>query len=74
MTPEWYKLPAAQVLAQLGSDQDQGLAGNEAARLLEQAGPNELQEKAQRSRTIGSMVIGTSSAVATMLAVCNAFM
>ena len=50
MTPEWYKLPAAQVLAQLGSDQDQGLAGNEAARLLEQAGPNELQEKAQRSR------------------------
>ena len=50
MTPEWYKLPAAQVLAQLGSDQDQGLAGNEAARLLEQAGPNELQEEAQRSR------------------------
>ena len=49
MSVEWYKLPAAEALQAIHSTAD-GLASEEAARRLEQYGPNELQEKVHRSR------------------------
>lgn len=50
MSVEWYKLTAGQALEQLGSNAEKGLAAGEAARRLEQDGPNELKEKVHRSR------------------------
>ena len=49
MRVEWYKLSAEKALQQAGSTPD-GLNSDEAARRLAQHGPNELREKAQRSR------------------------
>ncbi len=39
----WYRLPAAEVLQQLGSSAEKGLTADEAARRLSAQGPNELQ-------------------------------
>jgi len=39
----WYRLPAAEVLQQLGSSAEKGLTAAEAARRLSAQGPNELQ-------------------------------
>ncbi len=49
MSVEWYKLSAEKALQQAGSTPN-GLNSDEAARRLEQHGPNELREKAHRSR------------------------
>ncbi|WP_374685849.1 cation-translocating P-type ATPase [Promineifilum sp.] len=50
MTVEWYKITAEQALRELGSSADTGLTTDESQRRLEQYGPNELQEKAGRTR------------------------
>ncbi len=50
MATEWYKLEAGQALGDLGSTTERGLASAEAQQRLAQYGPNELQEKAGRSR------------------------
>ncbi len=46
---EWYQLPADEVLQKLESDPENGLTSAEAARRLEQFGPNELVEKGSKS-------------------------
>ncbi|MFN2106449.1 MAG: cation-translocating P-type ATPase [Candidatus Promineifilaceae bacterium] len=46
---EWYQLPADEVLQKLESDPINGLSSAEAARRLEQFGPNELVEKGSKS-------------------------
>ena len=50
MATEWYKLSIDQTLKEVGSVLDRGLATDEAARRLAERGPNELQEKAGRSK------------------------
>ena len=50
MSVEWYKLTAAQALQEIVSSAEQGLPEAEVTSRLAQYGPNELQEKAQRSR------------------------
>jgi Ca2+-transporting ATPase len=50
MTVEWYKMTAVQALRELGSSADTGLSADESRQRLEQYGPNELQEKAGRTR------------------------
>ena len=42
---EWYALSAEEVAARLGVDGARGLSAEEAARRLEQYGPNELESK-----------------------------
>lgn len=42
--PDWYRLPAREVLARLGSDASRGLSSSEARRRLERFGPNSLPE------------------------------
>ena len=49
MEKQWYQQSCQEVLATLGSDAQQGLTGDEAARRLLANGPNELQEKARAS-------------------------
>jgi len=46
---EWYSLTGVDTMEQLGSDAANGLAGAEAARRLEQHGPNELKERGSKS-------------------------
>jgi Ca2+-transporting ATPase len=46
---EWYQLSADEVLEKLESDPEQGLTSAEAAKRLEQFGPNELVEKGAKS-------------------------
>jgi Ca2+-transporting ATPase len=41
----WYQLESEEALTHLGSDAAQGLSADEAARRLEQHGPNELEER-----------------------------
>ena len=48
--PPWHALPAAAILARLGSDPATGLSGAEAARRLRLDGPNLLPRDAPRSR------------------------
>ena len=50
MTTEWYKLSAEQALSEAGVTTEEGLTSAEAQKRLAQYGPNELQEKAGRSR------------------------
>ncbi len=50
MKMDWYKLSAAAVVQQLGSDPGPGLLSAEARQRLVQYGSNELVEKAGRSR------------------------
>ena len=50
MKTHWYKLPAADVLKQLGSDSAAGLASVEAQARLAKVGPNELVERGGRTR------------------------
>ncbi|MBE3576342.1 MAG: cation-translocating P-type ATPase [Limnochordales bacterium] len=45
----WSQRPTAQVLEQLGSDPENGLSPQEAARRLEQYGPNQLEEAPPRT-------------------------
>lgn len=49
MSVQWYKLSAEQALQETGSAPG-GLSNDEATRRLEQYGPNELQEKVQRTK------------------------
>ena len=46
---DWYQLSADEVLEKLESDPEQGLTSAEAAKRLEQFGPNELVEKGAKS-------------------------
>ena len=46
---EWYQLSANEVLNKLESDPENGLSSAEAAKRLEQFGPNELMEKGAKS-------------------------
>ncbi len=50
MATEWYKLSIDQTLQEVGSAIERGLTADEATRRLAEHGPNELQEKAGRSR------------------------
>ncbi|MBP6786107.1 MAG: cation-translocating P-type ATPase [Candidatus Promineofilum sp.] len=50
MTTEWYKLSVEQALSEVGVTTEEGLTSAEAQKRLAQYGPNELQEKAGRSR------------------------
>jgi P-type Ca2+ transporter type 2C len=50
MTVDWYKLPVADALQQIGTKPDAGLSSAQAQELRAKFGPNELQEKAGRSR------------------------
>jgi Ca2+-transporting ATPase len=50
MKMDWYKIPAKDVFAQLGSDPGNGLSGAEAGRRLARHGSNKLAEQAGRSR------------------------
>ena len=50
MSIEWYKRTAAQTLQEIGTTTEKGLTAAEAAGRLEKYGPNELEEKAGRSR------------------------
>jgi Ca2+-transporting ATPase len=50
MKTHWYKLSAADVLKQLGSDTVLGLASVEAQARLAKVGPNELVERGGRTR------------------------
>ena len=50
MTTEWYQLTTKAVAQQLGSDPKLGLPADEVAKRLAQYGPNELVEKAGKSR------------------------
>ena len=50
MANDWYKMSVEQTLQEVGSSAGQGLAATEAAQRLTRYGPNELQEKAGRSR------------------------
>lgn len=47
---DWYRLDSVEALAQLNSNASGGLSSPEAARRLEQYGPNLLEEKGLRSR------------------------
>ncbi|MDH4224722.1 MAG: HAD-IC family P-type ATPase [Deltaproteobacteria bacterium] len=49
-TAVWYALSAAEALDRLKVDQAQGLDPQEAARRLEEGGPNQLREKPRKSR------------------------
>ena len=46
---EWYQLSTNDVLQKLESDPENGLTSAEAAKRLEQFGPNELVEKGSKS-------------------------
>ena len=46
---EWYQMSAGEVLEKLESDPERGLTSAEAAKRLEQFGPNELVEKGSKS-------------------------
>ena len=50
MSVEWYKVSPELALQEIGTTADQGLSAAEAGQRLQQYGPNELQEKAGRSR------------------------
>jgi len=50
MSIEWYKRTAAQALQEIGTTTEKGLTAAEAQSRLEKYGPNELEEKAGRSR------------------------
>nr|HMT21187.1 cation-transporting P-type ATPase [Promineifilum sp.] len=50
MANNWYKMSVEQTLQEVDSSAAQGLAAAEAAQRLARYGPDELQEKAGRSR------------------------
>jgi P-type Ca2+ transporter type 2C len=50
MNTDWYRLPAGEALKQLNVELSYGLSGSEAQQRLARHGPNELVEKAGRSR------------------------
>jgi len=50
MSVEWYKVSSERALQEIGSAAEHGLTAAEAAQRLQRYGPNELQEKAGRSR------------------------
>jgi len=50
MANEWYKMSVERTLQEVGSSTEGGLAAGEAQQRLARYGPNELQEKAGRSR------------------------
>jgi P-type Ca2+ transporter type 2C len=52
MTTEWYKLSVGDALQQIGTDVDSGLPSSQVAELRAKFGPNELEEKAGRSRLV----------------------
>jgi Ca2+-transporting ATPase len=50
MSHVWYKYPVEKAVAELNSSIDEGLSSTEAERRFTQYGPNEIQEKAGRSK------------------------
>ncbi|MCY0865798.1 MAG: cation-transporting P-type ATPase, partial [Sulfobacillus sp.] len=46
MDTPWHTLKAHEVIMELGSDRDRGLSASEAAKRLQQVGPNAIQESA----------------------------
>ncbi len=65
MKPNWYQQPSAEVVQSLGSDVQGGLSEAEARARLERYGPNELVEKAGRSRR--EIIVEQMSGVLTLL-------
>ena len=65
MNPNWYQQTTAEVAQALGSDISAGLSAQEAQARLAQFGPNELVEKAGRSRR--EIIIEQLSGVLTIL-------
>ena len=65
MKPNWYQQTTTEVVQALGSDVNAGLSAQEAQARLAQVGPNELIEKAGRSRR--EIIIEQLSGVLTIL-------
>ncbi len=73
---DWYKLGLEQVLQQLESRAEQGLSSEEAARRLDQYGPNELTERGARSplRILWEQLTGIMVVILLIAAVVSVFL